>query len=78
MSKLKEINDEEIKQLHSQINMLRDSLIAKEHEFKEFKANLEMEFERKSLRIIEESHRIDPDERIIEENNKLREKCDTL
>ena len=30
MSKLKEINDQEIKQLHSQINMLRDSLIAKE------------------------------------------------
>jgi hypothetical protein len=66
MSKLKEINDEEIKQLHSQINMLRDSLIAKEQEFKEFKANLETEFERKSLRIIEESQRIDPDERIIE------------
>jgi hypothetical protein len=66
MSKLKEINDEEIKQLHSQINMLRDSLIAKEQEFREFKANLETEFERKSLRIIEESQRIDPDERIIE------------
>ncbi len=29
MGKLKEINDEEINQLHSQINMLRDSLIAK-------------------------------------------------
>jgi hypothetical protein len=29
MSKLKEINDEEITQLHSQVNMLRDSLITK-------------------------------------------------
>ena len=72
MSRLKEINDDEIKQLHSQINMLRDSLISKEQEFKEFRSNLEGEFERKSLRIIEESQKIDPDEKIIEENNKLR------
>ena len=39
MSKLKEINDEEISQLHSQINMLRDSLISKEQEFRDIKAN---------------------------------------
>ncbi len=62
MSKLKEINDEEIHQLHSQINMLRDSLITKEEEVKNFKANMEVEFERKSLRIIEEAKKIEPDE----------------
>lgn len=39
---------------------------------------MEVEFDRKSLKIIEESQRIDPDEKIIQENNTLREKCDTL
>ena len=78
MSKLKEINDEEISQLHSQINMLRDSLISKEQEFRDIKANLETEFERKSMKIIQESQKIDPDEKIIVENDKLREKCDNL
>lgn len=58
--------------------MLRDSLIQREQEFKEIRANMEMEFERKSMKIIEESQRIDPDEKIIDENNKLREKCDNL
>lgn len=42
MSKLKEINDEEISQLHSQINMLRNSLMVKDEEFKNFKSSLEV------------------------------------
>jgi hypothetical protein len=35
--------------------MLRDSLIAKDQEFKEFKANLEQEYQRKSMKLIEET-----------------------
>lgn len=30
------------------------------------------------MKIIEESQNVDPDEKIIEENDKLREKCDNL
>jgi N-methylhydantoinase A/oxoprolinase/acetone carboxylase beta subunit len=41
---IKKIKEEELTQQQSQINMLRDSLIAKDQEFKEFKANLEQEF----------------------------------
>jgi hypothetical protein len=45
--------------------MLRDSLISKEQEFKDFKSNLQFEFDRKSLKIIEESNKISPDDEII-------------
>jgi hypothetical protein len=58
--------------------MLRESLISKEQEFREVKGNLENEFERKSMKIIEETRKIDPDEKIIQENDRLRERCDTL
>ncbi len=58
--------------------MLRDSLIGKEEEVKNFKANMEVEFERKSMRIIEEAQRIEPDDEILKENDMLREKCDRL
>jgi hypothetical protein len=33
--------------------MMRDSLLAKEQEFKEFKANLEQEYQRRSTKLIE-------------------------
>ncbi len=35
-----------------------------------------MDFERKSLKIIEEAKRIEPDDEILKENDALREKCD--
>jgi len=41
MEHIKKIKEEEVAQQKSQINMLRDSLIAKDQEFKDFKANLE-------------------------------------
>jgi hypothetical protein len=42
--------------------MLRDSLLAKEQEFKEFKASLEQEYQRKSIKLIEENKVVGPDE----------------
>ena len=61
--KLKELNEEEITHLKSQINMLRDSLAAKEEEIKEAKAALEEDFKRKSLKLIEEN-KASPDDQL--------------
>ena len=40
-TRIKALADEEITQMNSQISMLRDSLIAKDQEFKELKVTLE-------------------------------------
>jgi hypothetical protein len=41
--------------------MLRDAMNAKDQEFKDFKSNLEMEYKRKSTKLIEDSAKADPD-----------------
>ncbi len=42
--------------------MLRESLIAKDQEFKMFKVNLEQEYQRKSMKLIEETKERNLDE----------------
>ena len=42
--------------------MLRESLIAKDQEFKMFNANLEQEYQRKSMKLIEETKERNLDE----------------
>jgi N-methylhydantoinase A/oxoprolinase/acetone carboxylase beta subunit len=54
MVRLKELNEEEITQQKSQLNMMRDSLAAKEQEFSDFKAALEEQYQRRSSKLIEE------------------------
>lgn len=44
--------------------MLRDSILAKDQEFKDFKANLEQEYQRKSTKLIEEAKSISPDDEL--------------
>lgn len=58
--------------------MLRDSLIAKDQEFKDFKANLEQEFERKSMKLIEENKATNPDEQLEKDLHELRGKYTEL
>ena len=78
MEHLKKIKEEEVVQQQSQINMLRDSLIAKDQEFKEFKANLEQEYERRSMKMIQESKAQNPDENLEKELHELRGKFTEL
>ena len=58
--------------------MLRDSLIAKDQEFKDFKANLEQQFERKSMKLIEENKDRNPDEQLEKELHDLKGKYTEL
>lgn len=78
MIQLKSIDDEEINHLKAQVSMLRDALNAKDQEFKEFKNNLELEYQRKSTKLIEESAKIDPDEETRKECHELRGKLTEL
>ena len=74
MIRLKELNQEEIAQLKSQINILKDSLMAKDQEFREYKANLEQEYKRKSTKLIEQTKSINPDEELEKEYHELKGK----
>lgn len=72
MIRLKELNEEEIAQLKSQVSMLRDSLLAKDQEFKDFKAGLEQEYQRRSTKLIEETKAVTPDDELEKENHELK------
>ena len=71
MVRLRELNEEEITHLKSQLSMLRDSLAAKEQEVKEAKAALEEDFRRKSMKLIEESQAIVPDDKLERDYHEL-------
>lgn len=44
--------------------MLRESLLAKDQEFKDLKASLEQEYQRRSTKLIEEHAAISPDDHL--------------
>lgn len=78
MVRLKELNEEEITQLKSQLNMLRDSLTAKDQEFSDFKAALEQEYQRRSSKLIEEHNAILPDDALEKELHECKGKLTEL
>lgn len=54
--------------------MLRDSLLAKEQEFKDFKANLEQEYQRRSTKLIEQTKGVAPDDELEKELHEVKGK----
>jgi hypothetical protein len=48
--------------------------MAKDQEFKDFKSNLEQEFQRKSTKLIAENKSVNPDEELEKELHELKGK----
>jgi phosphoenolpyruvate-protein kinase (PTS system EI component) len=58
--------------------MLRDSLAAKDQEFKDLKASLEQDFQRRSSKLIEEHAAILPDDALEKELHECKGKLTDL
>lgn len=52
--------------------MLRDSLLAKDNQFKDFKAALQQDYQRRSTKLIEEAKAVTPDDDLERENHELK------
>ncbi len=73
-TRIKQLADEEITQMKSQISMLRDSLIAKDQQFKDLKITLEQEYQRKSMKLIADSKSVHPDDELEKELHQVKGK----